>query len=152
MKAGRRRALAVPLTGAIALATLGLGAPAHAADSSSAAGLSSAAGSCEGTPSFDVSAVLGEPYSFTDGSRTRVIHKQWRRTDKNFASVETDRAGTTITLHRSDGRQCGPSTVRWSSGLNAYTASVGTLSNPGHGVWVCINYPGGGRCGATKWE
>jgi hypothetical protein len=128
------------ITALIATAALGAGlvtalpAPAHAAMA------------CEGLPSFDVAATIGSPYSYWDG-RIEVRLMQWRLSDKTFVRVYNAPAGTQVTLRRSDGTVCGPRTVN-SSGF----ADVGVLNNRSRGVWACISYPGGGSCGAAKWE
>jgi hypothetical protein len=108
---------------------------------------------CEGGPPWwDINATLGPPYSFDDGS-VKAIHKQWRITDKNYAWAYSDIPDSTVTLYRSDGHQCGPVPLVWQGGgFNRYVAKVGYLSNTGYGIWVCINWPSGGRCGAAKWE
>lgn len=99
----------------------------------------------------DYSYTFGSPYSFTAG-KTRVRHSQLRLSDMNSAFVSTKWPGMTIWLERTDGRVCGPKKVV-SQGDGMYFAAVKYLSNPGHGIRVCIKYRTGDKtCGKWKKE
>ncbi|MEU6712718.1 hypothetical protein ABZ897_14655 [Nonomuraea sp. NPDC046802] len=110
------------------------------------------ASACQSGPWYpDYSYVFGSPYSFTFGS-TRVKHAQLRLSDKNSAWVTTKWPGMKIWLERTDGKVCGPKKVV-SQGDGTYFASVKYLSNPGHGIRVCIKYrTGTTKCGKWKKE
>lgn len=141
------------------LAAVGLAAPQVVGDAPAARAADSATSTvstaplplgCHGGPAFlDVWYEFESPYSFTSGSTTVDLF-QWRIADVDWAEVHTPNPNTTITLHRSDGAVCGPFNVfRFGGG---YTARTGYLPNAGYGVWACASWPGGGQCGAAKWE
>jgi hypothetical protein len=98
---------------------------------------------------FDVWAELGYPYSFNEGV-VGVSHRQYRLSDVNFAMGWSDRPGTTMTMYRTGGTQCGPVTLNWNG--SRYQGFVGRMNNRYAGIWVCLNWPGGGRCTEAKYE
>lgn len=152
--AARRHGADMAPIAALAAAMLVAIAPAgtaHATATTATAGdVSTLANPCNANPPwYDVNATLGAPYSFDDGA-VAVLHKQWRSSDINYAIGRSNMANTTMTMYRSDGVRCGPVTLTPQGG--AYYGRVGNLVNTGHGIWVCLNWPSGGKCTAVKWE
>lgn len=142
--------VAAVLVGAAVPATAAQGAQGVPAGAQTVASSALLAGPCDASvPWYDINATLGSPFSFDDGA-TQVLHKQWRDSDVNYAYGYSNMAGSTVTMYRSDGARCGPVTLSGSGG--SYSAYVGRMKNTGYGIWVCLNWPGGGKCTATKWE